>query len=111
MPSAPALRLSALARAHHAAPVARPARRKEREALLTSLSRRATRVAKALNELEGVTCNEPEGAMYLFPMVTMPKQVVALAEEQDRSPEYIYCMELLEQVGGGAGIRAWMRVR
>lgn len=73
-------------------------RRKEKSALLESLSRRANRLAKALNEMEGVTCNDPEGAMYLFPRIELPDAVREMAEKDGHSAEFFYCIELLEQV-------------
>lgn len=48
---------------------------KERESLLGSLKRRAQRLHKALNELEGVTCNEPQGALYCMPRIRLSKKV------------------------------------
>ena len=44
----------------------------ERDAILSSMKRRASMLTKALNELEGVSCNEIEGAMYAFPTITLP---------------------------------------
>lgn len=48
----------------------------EKESLLASLKRRASQLYKALNELEGVTCNEPEGALYCMPRVRLSKKVL-----------------------------------
>ncbi len=42
---------------------------KERDDLLASLKRRAHLICNMLNTLEGVTCREPEGAMYAFPLI------------------------------------------
>lgn len=56
-------------------------------------------MVSALNKLEGVKCNDPEGAMYCFPSITLPQRVWDLAAQQNRSPEYIYCLELLESTG------------
>lgn len=47
---------------------------KEREGLLASLKRRAQKLFSALNELEGVTCNEPQGALYCMPRIRLSKQ-------------------------------------
>lgn len=44
----------------------------ERDAILSSMKRRATLLTEALNKLEGVSCNEIEGAMYAFPTITIP---------------------------------------
>jgi glutamate--glyoxylate aminotransferase len=41
----------------------------ERESELASLRRRAHMVTDGFNELEDVTCNFTEGAMYSFPQV------------------------------------------
>lgn len=39
----------------------------ERESVLGSLARRAQTLVAGLNKLEGVTCNDAEGALYAFP--------------------------------------------
>ena len=44
----------------------------ERSAILTSLERRAVRIAETLNALPGISCNPAEGAMYLFPQLALP---------------------------------------
>lgn len=49
---------------------------KERQNLLDSLHRRASQLYKALNELEGITCNEPEGALYCMPRIRLSKKVL-----------------------------------
>ena len=33
-------------------------------------------LVEALNKLEGITCNEAEGAMYLFPQIQLPDAVI-----------------------------------
>jgi aspartate/methionine/tyrosine aminotransferase len=39
----------------------------ERDAVLGSLARRAAALVAGLNQLEGVSCNAAEGALYAFP--------------------------------------------
>jgi aspartate/methionine/tyrosine aminotransferase len=39
----------------------------ERDAVLGSLARRASKLVEGLNKLQGVTCNSAEGALYAFP--------------------------------------------
>lgn len=39
----------------------------ERDAVLGSLARRASKLVEGLNTLQGVTCNSAEGALYAFP--------------------------------------------
>lgn len=48
---------------------------KERESLLASLKKRANRLFQVLNELEGVTCNEPQGALYCMPRIRLSPKV------------------------------------
>lgn len=45
---------------------------RERSTILESLQRRSVTLSKVLNKLEGVSCNEIEGAMYAFPSITLP---------------------------------------
>ena len=71
----------------------------ERDAILDSLKRRAKTLVAGLNALEGVTCNEAEGAMYAFPKIDLPAKLVAEAEAAKMAPDAMYCMKLLEGTG------------
>jgi aspartate/methionine/tyrosine aminotransferase len=55
---------------------------KERDTIFESLKRRALKLSKFFNTLEGVTCNDAQGAMYLFPQVKLSKKAVAAAQAQ-----------------------------
>ena len=44
----------------------------EKDAILSSMKRRALMLVDGLNSLEGVSCNAPQGAMYAFPQITLP---------------------------------------
>jgi aspartate/methionine/tyrosine aminotransferase len=44
----------------------------ERDAVLGSLARRAATLVAGLNQLEGVSCNAAEGALYAFPRYADP---------------------------------------
>jgi aspartate/methionine/tyrosine aminotransferase len=48
---------------------------------------------------EGVTCNEAEGAMYLFPRVRLPNKAVQEALKHNKNPDSFYCLALLDQTG------------
>lgn len=72
---------------------------KERDSILQSLSRRAKLVASSLNGLEGFSCNDAEGAMYLFPSFTLPPKAVAKAQELKLQPDVYYAVQLLEATG------------
>ena len=74
--------------------------KKETQGIFESLKRRAARLAAALNSFEGVSCNDSEGAMYLFPQIRLPKGAYRQAEKRGlNSPDLLYCLELLEETG------------
>jgi alanine transaminase len=81
----------------------------ERGAILSSLARRAKKVADNLNLMRGVSCQPVDGALYAFPTITLPESVKDAAAKQNCSPEFIYCKELLEKTGivcvPGAGFK------
>ena len=72
---------------------------KEKAELIESLKRRARLVTDAFNRLEGVVCQETEGAMYSFPRITLPAGAITAAKEKGKSPDVLYCLELLEETG------------
>ncbi|XP_073139537.1 alanine aminotransferase 2-like [Henckelia pumila] len=71
----------------------------EKDAILSSLSRRAKKLEDALNSLEGVTCNRAEGAMYLFPRIRLPKKAIEAAEAVKTSADTFYARRLLNATG------------
>merc|ERR1719217_1079273 len=71
----------------------------QRDGILSSLKRRADKLAAAINKLEGFSCNPSEGAMYLFPSLLLPKAAEAAAAKKGMLPDTFYCMELLEATG------------
>ena len=81
----------------------------ERSAILTSLERRAVRIAETLNALPGISCNPAEGAMYLFPQLALSPRAVAAAAAAGTAADEFYCLRLLEATGlvvvPGSGFR------
>ncbi len=71
----------------------------ERDSILASLKRRSLLVCSALNQLRGVRCNDAEGAMYLFPQLTLPAKAVGAAKEAGKQPDTFYCISLLHNTG------------
>ncbi|XP_050136488.1 alanine aminotransferase 2, mitochondrial-like [Malus sylvestris] len=71
----------------------------EKDGILSSLARRAKALEEALNSLEGVTCNRAEGAMYLFPCITLPQNAIKAAEAATTAPDAFYCHRLLNATG------------
>lgn len=74
--------------------------KRESDAILASLKRRARRLCTALNAVEGIDCNPVEGAMYAFPNIRPLK--TAVADAKKKGYEYadaFYCVRLLEETG------------
>lgn len=73
--------------------------RHEKDSLIESLKRRARKITDAFNALEGVVCQETEGAMYSFPRITLPPAALEAAKAKGKQPDVMYCLELLEETG------------
>ncbi|EOA33336.1 hypothetical protein CARUB_v10020102mg [Capsella rubella] len=71
----------------------------ERDGILSSMAKRAKTLEEALNNLEGVTCNRAEGAMYLFPRMNLPQKAIEAAEAEKTAPDAFYCKRLLNATG------------
>lgn len=71
----------------------------EENGIFEGLKRRSKAVVEGLNKVDGINCNPAEGAMYVFPKVELSKKAIAYAEEQDMTPDTLYCMSLLEETG------------
>lgn len=56
-------------------------------------------MASKFNELSGVHCGEAQGALYLFPEITLPKAAVDKAKQESKSPDNFYCLRLLDATG------------
>ncbi|KAI9222339.1 pyridoxal phosphate-dependent transferase [Blastocladiella britannica] len=67
--------------------------------LYESLKRRATKLADALNALEGVSCQPAEGAMYLFPSIELSPKAIAAAEAAGKAPDAFYVLAMLNATG------------
>lgn len=76
-----------------------PLYKKERDGILDSLKRRAEVMTGCLNKLEGVTCVPTEGALYAYPQLRLPDKAVQAAKKVGKSPDFLYCRELLESKG------------
>ncbi|KAI8995984.1 pyridoxal phosphate-dependent transferase [Gaertneriomyces semiglobifer] len=71
----------------------------EMDGIYESLKRRAKLLAEGLNKLAGVSCQPAQGAMYLFPTVTIPQKAIDHAKKLGKEPDAVYCMELLNATG------------
>jgi alanine transaminase len=73
--------------------------KKETDGIHATLMERSKKMAGKFNELEGISCGEAQGALYLFPLITLPKKAVEKAKEEERQPDLYYCLRLLDATG------------
>lgn len=71
----------------------------EYNGIFNTLKHRATVLYEAFKSMEGVELQEPQGAMYLFPKITLPKKAIEAAEALGEVPDEFYCLHLLEKTG------------
>ncbi|KAJ1700490.1 hypothetical protein LUZ63_000269 [Rhynchospora breviuscula] len=71
----------------------------EKEAILSSLGRRAKALEDAFNSMEGVSCQKAEGAMYLFPRIKLPNKAIDAADKAGMVPDAFYALRLLDATG------------
>ncbi|KAK5087480.1 alanine transaminase [Exophiala xenobiotica] len=72
---------------------------KEYTTIEKGLRTRATALYNAFKEMEGLDISEPQGAMYLFPTITIPEKAQKAAKEKGKKPDEFYCLELLDATG------------
>lgn len=51
-------------------------------------------VHEALNKLEGITCNEADGALYAFPRIRLSKKAQHAAEGKGVPADEYYCLQV-----------------
>jgi len=71
----------------------------EKTKVLASLGRKAKFLVDRLNQIEGVSCQPIEGAMYAFPSVILPPGAIKAAEAAGKVPDTFYCLAMLEATG------------
>lgn len=71
----------------------------EYSGIFNTLKHRSSVLFEAFKDMEGVECQAPEGAMYLFPKITLPKKALEKAKSLNEVPDELYCLELLEETG------------
>ncbi|AMD18919.1 HBR018Cp [Eremothecium sinecaudum] len=71
----------------------------QRAAIHKQLEERADLLWRTFNELEGLECQKPQGAMYLFPKLILPSKAIDVALKQNMEPDEFYCKRLLERTG------------
>lgn len=64
-----------------------------------TMKSRAYALYRAFQDMEGVDCREPQGSMYLFPRMRLPRGAIEHATRQNQSPDGFYCSRLLDATG------------
>ncbi|KAB8073876.1 pyridoxal phosphate-dependent transferase [Aspergillus leporis] len=72
---------------------------KEYNGIREGLHKRALALYKAFQQMEGVECQQPQGAMYLFPTITLPPKAIEAAKAENRAADEFYCLALLDATG------------
>jgi alanine transaminase len=73
--------------------------KQEYDQIFRALYERATALYNAFVQMEGVECAEPQGSMYLFPRIKLPKKAIEAAEKEGREADEFYCLRLLDATG------------
>jgi len=71
----------------------------EKNTILNQLKERSLMLTKELNNIPGITCERPQGAMYIFPSVQLPPRFIEEAEKQGKKPDFLWAKYMLEEAG------------
>lgn len=56
-------------------------------------------LTNAFNQMQGITCTDVQGAMYAFPQIHLPQKFIDHSSKQNKKPDFLYCMDMLEKTG------------
>lgn len=76
-----------------------PLYKQEYDTIYRNLRDRAHALHDAFQQMEGVECQNPQGAMYLFPTLKLPQKAIDAAKAAGKNPDDFYCLELLDATG------------
>lgn len=71
----------------------------ERTSIHNNMKERGFALYEMFQKLEGITCQQPQGAMYLFPRLHLPKRVFDEAARKGLKADEFYCHALLDSTG------------
>jgi len=71
----------------------------ETGAIHKALAARTRQTAERLNALDGVSCIDSPGALYLFPKLELPAKAIEAAQKAGKAPDAFYCVALLDETG------------
>lgn len=72
---------------------------KEYGAIYEGLKARSQALYAAFQNMTGVSCQDPQGAMYIFPQITLSKRAQAKALTEGKKPDEYYCLRMLDATG------------
>jgi aspartate/methionine/tyrosine aminotransferase len=72
---------------------------KERANILNELKERSILLTEELNKVPGIHCERPQGAMYIFPNVTLPQKFIDEANKLGKAVDLLWAKYMLEQAG------------
>lgn len=72
---------------------------KEINSIYESLVRRSKKLENVFNNMEGVSCRPAQGAMYLFPQITLSNNAIQAAKKHNIAPDAYYSHAMLEATG------------
>lgn len=72
---------------------------KETEFNFENLRIKAEILSSELNKIEGISCQNIDGAMYAFPKINLPEWRVKQAKEKGVEPDAAFCLSLLDNTG------------
>ena len=63
----------------------------EKNNILNELKDRSILLAEEFNNIPGVKCNIPQGAMYTFPNINLPDKFIEEAKKLGKEPDFLWC--------------------
>lgn len=73
--------------------------KQERLTIHNNMKERGFLLYETFSKLEGIQCQKPQGAMYLFPSLILPDKALKEAKRLGLLPDEFYCLRLLEATG------------
>ena len=71
----------------------------EYDAIFNGLKSRAHALFKAFEKMEGVECQSPQGSMYLYPTIHVPKGAIEAGKKEGKAPDEFYVSKMLDATG------------
>jgi alanine transaminase len=71
----------------------------EYDGIYNGLKERSQALFAAFQSMTGVSCQDPQGAMYIFPSIHLPRRAHEKAMSEGKKPDEYYCLRLLDATG------------